>query len=230
MKKTLLSLFIALAALSTEAQTFNFSTEQHITSVVGEASYQAYEVRFATQEPEDITFKWKRISNTVPEKWTYSLCDYGGCYVGLPSGGQMSFLSKSAMENGEEGFLIFNVNLKEYGEGEVRIYVYDSKDINRGDTISIHITYRNFVSLPELSAADFKVYPNPASEKIKIEFPAGSNYTATLYNQIGEAVLAPKVGLSENSEFDLTGLNKGVYYLRLISEEGNLITKKVIIA
>ena len=230
MKKTLLSLFIVLAALSTEAQTFNFSTEQNIVSVVGEASYQAYEVRFATFEPEDITFKWKRISNTVPEKWTYSLCDYGGCYVGLPSGGTMSFLSKSAMENGEEGFLIFNVNLKEYGEGVVKIYVYDSKDINRGDTISMHITYRNFVSLPEISAGDFNVYPNPASETLNIELPTGLSYSATLYNQLGEAVLAPQVGLVEKMEFDVSSLNKGVYYLRLSSEDGKMISKKVIIS
>lgn len=56
---------------------------------------------------------------------------------------------------------------------------------------------------------DLVVYPNPSSGKIKIE---STNYAASLkqlYNSVGQLILQ-----THENEMDVSGLSKGVYYLR----------------
>lgn len=69
-----------------------------------------------------------------------------------------------------------------------------------------------------------KVFPNPASNKISVRFKEDpKNYTLKLNNILGETLLE-----AQTNELDLSGLQTGVYYLN-IETENNHFVKKVIV-
>jgi hypothetical protein len=79
------------------------------------------------------------------------------------------------------------------------------------------------IKLRPKEGAFFKVYPNPASETITIEFPGtGQNLDGTthIFGIDGREVMCQNAtGLK--SEIDITNLTPGIYYIKIISK--NLI-------
>ena len=72
----------------------------------------------------------------------------------------------------------------------------------------------------------FKIYPNPANNKIFVE---GEGVGAVeVYNSLGQRVAT--VEGSENTAVDVTSFENGVYMVRVITNEGAVSTKKVTIA
>ena len=61
----------------------------------------------------------------------------------------------------------------------------------------------------------FKVYPNPASDKIHISYnqKTNSNWTVSLYDI--NAGLIIKEDLTQNTTLDIRDLSKGIYFIRI---------------
>ena len=62
----------------------------------------------------------------------------------------------------------------------------------------------------------FKIFPNPATDKITILFPkylSGNNIILSLYNLQGKLLLR-RTRLFENTEIDVRNLSKGIYFLK----------------
>ena len=136
--KTVYLSIISLAITSIcFAQNFNYPIGQHVVDTIDQENYEAYEIKIETDSPEAIHYGWKRISNSFSNNWSYSLCDYGECHVGIPTTSDMDAISLSQAENGTHGFFKLNITVGSfYGEGTVEIYVYDMNDFSRGDTVS----------------------------------------------------------------------------------------------
>ena len=97
-----------------------------------------------------------------------------------------------------------------YGAGETRQF-------------SIH---KQGDGLGETEASSFNIYPNPANSKIYVE---GDNVGAVeVYNSLGQKVVT--VEGTTNTAVDVTSFDNGVYVVRVITNEGNVTTKKVTIA
>ena len=78
----------------------------------------------------------------------------------------------------------------------------------------------------ETEAASFNVYPNPANNKLYVD---GEGVGAVeVYNSLGQKVIT--VEGTENTVVDVTSFENGVYVVRVITNEGNVSTKKVTIA
>jgi hypothetical protein len=73
---------------------------------------------------------------------------------------------------------------------------------------------------------NFKIYPNPFSDKINIENMENENYDLTIFNKLGQTVRQMQI-ISNNVIIDLSGLNDGVYFLRL-NNKRNAKTVKMI--
>ncbi|HEY1055625.1 MAG TPA: M4 family metallopeptidase, partial [Emticicia sp.] len=71
------------------------------------------------------------------------------------------------------------------------------------------------------------IYPNPASDELKIELPAGIIFKeATFYGQTGiKAMQANK--LSANNSFNISQLAKGMYVLKIETSQGS-VSRKII--
>ena len=77
------------------------------------------------------------------------------------------------------------------------------------------VAYSKVIQLQTSSKAlSFDIFPNPATEKITVSYPSGTNGSITLYTAQGK--LVKQMILSSNASqvsIALDGLAKGVYYL-----------------
>ena len=208
-----------LAYLPAQAQTFNYTTEQHIKNVFSDENFVYYDIKFTTHEPETITFKWVLISNGLPNEWNYSLCDYPNCYVGIAPYGTMQTITKSEMEEGLEGFFKFNINPKTYGGGVVQIYLYDKDDYNRGDTVSIDVYNRDLVSISSNEHEGLTTYPNPANELLNVQFDQGGDKVLTLHNANGELVFETQT-IADYLQINTQEFESGLYFMTVQTDQG----------
>ena len=118
-----------------------------------------------------------------------------------------------------------------YGEGYYYLkdahgnrFIEGAGDYGAGTTnlFSIH---KQGYGVEETTASSFNIYPNPANNKIYVD---GENVGAVeVYNSLGQRVVT--VEGSANTSVDVTSFENGVYVVRVITNEGNVTTKKVTI-
>ncbi|MGE0019757.1 MAG: endo-1,4-beta-xylanase [Draconibacterium sp.] len=83
------------------------------------------------------------------------------------------------------------------------------------------------VGISEISERNLKVYPNPATSVLNIDYDKAP-YNVLLFNSVGVLVQSE---VAENPSFKMNvgHLNKGLYLIRIQDNENNTVTKKVII-
>jgi hypothetical protein len=83
---------------------------------------------------------------------------------------------------------------------------------------------------PSAAAADFRLYPNPATNQFTIaatgqELP--ESFDVTIFGMNGETVTSAKFGGSESHQFDLSDFNPGLYFVQVVAD-GKSETKKLV--
>jgi hypothetical protein len=74
-----------------------------------------------------------------------------------------------------------------------------------------------------------KIYPNPSSNSITIELPSTSiqqNNFLTIYNINGQQIIKGQITTPQNA-VDISGLVPGVYFVKVVSDEGVMVGKFV---
>lgn len=87
--------------------------------------------------------------------------------------------------------------------------------------------YDYWVGIEEQSNSEKKlmIYPNPSPTIITIEFEENIDFNYRIYNMLGEEVLAEPERFSKKVEINISGLHKGIYYVSLPTENGNIVGK-----
>jgi hypothetical protein len=84
---------------------------------------------------------------------------------------------------------------------------------------TITVVAEGVLSISDANRLDFEMYPNPASERITIQLPSGSdNATVQFYDYIGRLALTKNITTS-NNKIDVNILSTGVYILKVMSED-----------
>jgi len=85
--------------------------------------------------------------------------------------------------------------------------------------------------LDDYSKMDFQIYPNPASKFINVKLPAAdiaglvSRYE--IVNEIGQSIVnVDNSRLNQEFTIDVSEYKSGVYYLKLISNQGSILSTK----
>lgn len=87
-------------------------------------------------------------------------------------------------------------------------------------------TYVNTLSTDSFTSATFKVYPNPASNGfVNITSPSSGAISVNVFDVLGKQVLNNTIS---NNSLNVSTLNAGMYILK-ISQNGNSVTKKLVI-
>lgn len=83
-----------------------------------------------------------------------------------------------------------------------------------------------------LKGKDIKIYPNPASDYVQVEFPAdfniGQNIHAILVSNGGSIVRQEKINASK-SQLNLSGIASGIYHLMIRRENEIIGSKRIIV-
>jgi hypothetical protein len=79
------------------------------------------------------------------------------------------------------------------------------------------------------SSSNIALYPNPATNRILITFPAPGQYTISLLNNLGQLVTDRIIGTGSNISLDVSHVPTGVYYL-VIGQGNTRETREVLIA
>lgn len=91
---------------------------------------------------------------------------------------------------------------------------------------NINCQVYNSVMNAGLENTEVKIYPNPTSGQLQIEYALSFEKSIEVLNMNGQLIFA-KESNQEISTLDMTSYPKGAYFLRITSEKG-VITKKVI--
>jgi hypothetical protein len=115
-----------------------------------------------------------------------------------------------------------NVVLIEWNDttGIAEIAVIEQNEIGcYGDTVKLSITVEEETSIDENRNSNIKVYPNPFSDKLNIISKNNEIQAIQLIDATGKIAFY-RDNLNINSfSLESTGLKRGIYYLKLISDE-----------
>ncbi len=78
------------------------------------------------------------------------------------------------------------------------------------------------------SLSSIAIYPNPATDNIRISFPSAGQYQVTLLNGNGQILNNPVLSLGDNLTLNITNLNAGLYFIQ-INHQGISEIKKIVI-
>lgn len=86
----------------------------------------------------------------------------------------------------------------------------------------VPVRYDGVVGLDENALTSTEIYPNPINDILYIK---GENiFEVMVFNALGQQVLF----VENNNEIDVTSLNSGLYFVKVMDDDGNAVVKKVI--
>ncbi|MDC1465760.1 T9SS type A sorting domain-containing protein [Polaribacter sp.] len=84
---------------------------------------------------------------------------------------------------------------------------------------TITVVAEGALSTSETKRLKFEMFPNPASDKVRIQLPSGAeNATVEFYDSLGRLALSKKV-TRINNKMDVNALSKGVYILKVFTAD-----------
>ncbi len=103
--------------------------------------------------------------------------------------------------------------------GDINTYYINSPNGND----SCH--YSTYTGIEEYEHNKIKVFPNPASDFLRIETPfVGMTINANIYSIQGQLLLRQEF-VAQQTELDISRLNSGIYYLQIITGNDKIMTR-----
>lgn len=100
-------------------------------------------------------------------------------------------------------------------------------DISFGPLCSTYRSLENEESMSELSA-NISIYPNPTNGIINLNFIPENVKTIEVMDALGNMIQSHVLNGATNAQFDLNGMAKGIYFVRLISETGSEVHRVIL--
>lgn len=136
-----------------------------------------------------------------------------------------------SLSNGAYG--IFNGHLYPQsvtGATKLRYVWYDENNTNDSAYVDVIFNISSAASITEEQLSTLKVYPNPATQQLNLEFQSGnSDATLVMRNLLGEVVYTDVVNQFYKKTIDVSAFKRGAYMVSILSENKVLTTKKVIL-
>jgi Secretion system C-terminal sorting domain len=225
MKKIVLTFFLGLTAICTNAQ-ISVSSDTVFTSVPPGSPTSNY-IFLLNLGNVNIPVQWSVSPSSViaPGHSGVSVCF-------LPDGGCNAF-----------SYNIFNNVLNVSGSANLFVtwavdstavngstsYITINTDINGGKDLVYVFTAQTVLSTPELDEQAYKVYPLPASDVLNIEFPDNKTSRIELVNIQGAIVNSITINGDVRTEVNLNDLSTGLYFVNFYNAENMIIARKKVI-
>ncbi|MBO5848088.1 MAG: agmatine deiminase family protein [Bacteroidales bacterium] len=117
-----------------------------------------------------------------------------------------------------------SVEIEIYCDFAVKHELYDSElsiVSSLGEQI-VPIIWNCTIGLEENNALNVELYPNPMNDLLNIK---GDNIVkVAIFSALGQEIIS----VENRNEIDVTSLNNGLYFVRLVDNKGNTLTKKIV--
>ena len=113
----------------------------------------------------------------------------------------------------------------------VRMFVrhWDCTDMYRLVIDNMSVAVTSSLSVEGFNTSDVELYPNPTNGLINIAGTDISNIKEiSIFNQLGQRVMNLNASQLNNNSFDISDLNKGVYFVQLKDNSNNSKTMKIV--
>ena len=174
-------------------------------------------------------FLWTVDRADIPEEWQFTICDANLCY------GEGTETCPPANPNfigsGESVVGFFKVTLGHkgvQGVGHINFRLYDAEDSSlEYGVLRIDYEIQGGSSISDaLVNTTVSIYPNPAANYFKVTNNSDVS-TMNLFDFVGKKVQT--YYHKTDASYDLTRFQKGIYYLSLYDNKGEVITTKRLI-
>ena len=91
-------------------------------------------------------------------------------------------------------------------------------------------TFKSYpLSISELKKNEFKLYPNPVTDKLFLNATnTAANLNIQIFNIEGKLLSIQDVALQDQKAIDVSQLKSGIYFLNIEDQNGNTAVKKFI--
>jgi hypothetical protein len=133
-------------------------------------------------------------------------------------------------EPGSHGYITYRikpkaaVTLGDVMTANAGIY-FDFNEVVNTNTVTT--TVQNAMGVADFGTAGFMLYPNPASGSVTVQIQDVASAEVTIVDVLGKTVLQKQITEKE-STIDITGLNSGMYFIKLKSG-GKEAVKKLMV-
>ena len=129
--------------------------------------------------------------------------------------------TSTSYTNNELATELYNMPKNHYVE--VRTMYADDKS-----SVSLIDIFASGVNVSEINeTSSFNVYPNPASDFVKVSTDNSQQTTVRIYNILGMLVEEIEINSNE-TEINVSDYNPGIYFFSIQTENGN-VTKKIVV-
>ncbi len=220
MKRILLSVFVLLAFVSSQAQ-FTFKPGKKGATVSGSANeFELVGYSFVKNTGTTTkTFVWRMESPALPNQWSAAICDKNLCH-------DITVIRATfELAPGDSGNIDIHTYVKSTsGTGQIDVQIFEEGD-------SANAKHQSFdFSAWALSArtpakASIEVYPNPATNKLNITLDSEKAISIDVYNVLGQ-LKKTHLHTGGTSTMDLSDLAAGIYFLRFTDDNGKVVSKQ----
>lgn len=169
-------------------------------------------IYFENPGPDSMRLRWKRLEYNKPESWTVDLCDYGYCYIGVPTTGTMNPIADPEMP-----YLKLIVQPGQTAGSAIykfRVYLLPEESTYVDVTFTLMSDVSNFSS-PEFHIHPIKIYPNPVKYQLFIEWDQKSSDNITMYDFEGRSIPVAIERTGSGFLMDVQHLQTGPYVLKI---------------
>lgn len=204
-------------------------TTQYDTISVSTAAFVSFGTSntIQTTQTTNLIYTWRIVYQNLPNDWVnddFSLCDGTSCYPNVVLQGQTKTDTVRASKPVD-----LQLHLRP-GSSDGTYYVtLQLKDL--ANTTSKNITFQfnkwpTGVSSISKSEENVTVYPNPAREAVNVVFDESLNAkNVAVYNLIGKVVSYYRVA-GNSAHLDLSDVPSGIYFLRLMNAQGEVVATR----
>ncbi|WKK73459.2 T9SS type A sorting domain-containing protein [Marivirga salinae] len=130
--------------------------------------------------------------------------------------------TQTLTESAGNRVISFDYDKQETNSFQIKAYINDQVFTTEGE--SVIITSNN-----ESLDNDIKVFPNPTASYINVSSNTISVDEIKIYSSNGVQVNKIDINSSaKNTQIDLSSLNKGVYLIQIVGQDGKMLTKRII--
>lgn len=245
MKKTLLLSAVFGFALHTASNAQTFEAQAGDTARAEYFSGSSLKVlnRLRSTGSSSVRVQWKVVNSMLGTNWSLvGLCDNITCYPAATTlnsswkttdtiDNNFSNSNTGAINPDENDFHVEFDNMTNVANGTssmLRVQVQDVANASSEKFLTF-IATKGTTGVVTVTRSEDNVvlYPNPARDYVNVLFsPESGVKNIALYNLIGKPVMVYRVQGSNSAKLELDNVASGVYFMRLMNAQGNVIATR----